>query len=142
MRGKITSEEAEVNRSDFRGGVASSGVSEDDTFGGRCLQGTEEREYKRTRTKWFFARNEDVVRNKMLAGPEQGQSRLPSRASQNPERHKIPGSNIKAKIHEVCRPPIQSSVAEEVEQTAAAYNKKHVCFLTSVDCCCSKLKFK
>lgn len=35
---------------------------------------------------------------------------------------------FEAKFHEVCGPPLQSSVAEEVEQTAAVHNKNMFVF--------------
>ncbi|CAI9277596.1 unnamed protein product [Lactuca saligna] len=39
-----------------------------------------------------------------------------------------------AKMSEICGSPLQPSVAEEVDQTAAPFNKKYVCFLTSAYC--------
>lgn len=35
---------------------------------------------------------------------------------------------FEAKMPEVCGPPLQLFVAEEVDQTAATFNKKYVCF--------------
>ncbi|MFS7924132.1 hypothetical protein Hanom_Chr03g00269031 [Helianthus anomalus] len=38
---------------------------------------------------------------------------------------------FKGKTFVVCRPPLQSSVAEELDQTSTVCKKKSVCFLTS-----------
>ena len=37
---------------------------------------------------------------------------------------------FEAKLLEVCIPPLQPSIAEEGDQTAATCNKKFICFLT------------
>ncbi|MFS7896782.1 hypothetical protein Hanom_Chr00s005806g01730681 [Helianthus anomalus] len=41
---------------------------------------------------------------------------------------------FRGKMFAVCGPHLQTSVAEEVDQTSAVCNKKTVCFLTSANC--------
>ncbi|MFS7971453.1 hypothetical protein Hanom_Chr09g00833021 [Helianthus anomalus] len=41
---------------------------------------------------------------------------------------------FRGKMSAVCGPYLQTSAAEEVDQTYAVYQKKTVCFLTSASC--------
>ncbi|MFS7926885.1 hypothetical protein Hanom_Chr04g00302431 [Helianthus anomalus] len=41
---------------------------------------------------------------------------------------------FRGKTSAVCEPHLQTSVAEEVDQTTAIRKKKDVCFLTSAKC--------